>query len=60
VARAGSTTPILKADFIKELSKRDFGSPPHSLIFPGDLHFMEAEALVTLAEAPETLRRTAK
>jgi len=60
VARAGSNTPILKADFIKDLSTYDFGGPPHSLIFPGDLHFMEAEALVTLAGAPETLRRTAK
>jgi diphthine synthase len=60
VARAGSTTPILKADFIKELSKHDFGGPPHSLIFPGDLHFMEAEALVALAGAPETIRRLAK
>jgi diphthine synthase len=60
VARAGSTTPILKADFTNELSKHDFGGPPHSLIFPGDLHFMEAEALVTLAGAPKTLRRTAQ
>ncbi|UCF45198.1 MAG: diphthine synthase, partial [Candidatus Bathyarchaeota archaeon] len=60
VARAGSKIPILKADYIKELSKYDFGNPPHSLIFPGDLHFVEIEALVALAGAPETLRRLAK
>jgi len=60
VARAGSNTPTIKADHIKALSKHDFGEPPQSLIFPGELHFMEAEALVTLAGAPETLRRTAK
>ena len=60
VARVGSDTPILKADYIEALSKHDFGDPPQSLIFPGELHFMEAEALVTLAGAPETLRRTAK
>jgi diphthine synthase len=60
VARAGSPTPTLKADFIEGLLKYDFGEPPQSLIFLGDLHFMEAEALVTLARGPETLRRLAK
>jgi len=60
VARAGSNAPTLKADFIKELLKRDFGKPPHSLIFLGDLHFTEAEALMALAGAPETFRRLAK
>ena len=60
VARAGSPTPTLKAGFAEELVNHDFGEPPQSLIFPGDLHFMEAEALVTLAAAPEQLRRLAK
>jgi len=60
VARAGSTAPTLKADYIKELVKHDFGDPPQSLIFLGELHFMETEALVSLAGAPETLRRLAK
>jgi diphthine synthase len=57
VARAGSKNPTVKAGCIKELLKLDFGGPPQSLIFPGELHFMEAEALVTLAGAPEALRR---
>ena len=57
VARAGSKNPTVKADCMKKLLKLDFGGPPQSLIFPGDLHFMEAEALVTLAGAPEALRR---
>jgi len=60
VARAGSNTPTLKADFIKELAKYDFGNPPHSLIFPGELHFMETEALMAFAGAPEKLRRITK
>jgi diphthine synthase len=60
VARAGSTTPTLKAGSVKELVDHDFGEPPQSLIFPGDLHFMEAEALVVFAGAPERLRRIAK
>jgi diphthine synthase len=60
VARAGSKTPTLKADFVKDIIKFDFGDPPQSLIFPGNLHFMEAEALVTLAGAPELLKRLKK
>jgi len=38
----------------------DFGVPPHTLIFPGKLHFMEAEALITLAGAPEEVRGMAE
>jgi diphthine synthase len=60
IARAGSTTPTVKADTIKNLTKHDFGDPPQILIFPGELHFMETEALITLASAPETLRRKPK
>jgi len=57
VARAGSNEPVVKADIVDELLEFDFGAPPHSLVFPGRLHFMEAEALITLAEAPESVRR---
>jgi diphthine synthase len=60
IARAGSNAPALKADTIKNLLTFDFGEPPQSLIFPGELHFMEAEALITLAGAPASLRRVAK
>jgi len=60
VARVGSAAPTLRADFIKNLLNYDFGDPPQSLIFPGELHFMEAEALITFASAPENLRRLAK
>jgi diphthamide biosynthesis methyltransferase len=38
----------------------DFGGPPYSLIFPGKLHFMEAEALKVLGGAPETLRTASR
>ena len=57
VARAGSSTPTVKAGFVRELLSYDFGMPPHSIVFPGRLHFMEVEALVVLAGAPEKLRR---
>jgi diphthine synthase len=48
------------AGFMKDILKRDFGLPPHTLVFPGKLHFMEAEALVTLAEAPKKILEMAK
>ena len=56
IARAGSNGPKVKAGFLKELLSYDFGEPPHSIIFPGRLHFMEAEALIVLAGAPKNLR----
>ena len=55
-ARVGSETPLVKADYVKNLLEYDFEGPPHSLIIPGDLHFMEAEALIAFAGAPKTLR----
>lgn len=56
VARAGSSRPVVKAGFVKDLLNYDFGAPPSTLIFPGKLHFMEAEALIVLADGPKTLR----
>lgn len=55
VARAGSDDPVVKADKIKNLIHQDFGGPLHSLMIPADLHFMEAEALIELADAPKEL-----
>jgi diphthine synthase len=60
VARAGSYQPVVKAGYIKEVINYDFGAPPHTLIFPGKLHFMEAEALIALADAPEEVRGMAE
>jgi diphthamide biosynthesis methyltransferase len=60
VARAGSISPTVKAASVREIAGYDFGQPPHSLIFPGKLHFMEAEALIVFADGPETLRRLAQ
>lgn len=56
IARAGSKTPIVKADYVENMTNYDFGAPPHILVFPDKLHFMEAEALITLAGAPEKIR----
>ncbi len=57
IARAGSKIPIVKAGYVENMITYDFGSPPHTLVFPGKLHFMEAEALITLAGAPEEIRK---
>jgi len=58
IARAGSTTPVVKAGYLGEVMDHEFGAPPHTLIFPSRLHFMEAEALIALAKAPEKIRET--
>lgn len=57
IARAGSEKPLVQSDRIKNLISKDFGGPLHCMIIPADLHFMEAEALIELAEAPEELFR---
>ncbi|XES78511.1 MAG: diphthine synthase [Candidatus Bathyarchaeia archaeon] len=56
LARAGSSQPTLKADLVSELVKYDFGQPPMTLIFPGQMHFSEADALIAFAGAPQKIR----
>ena len=60
VARAGSKDPTLKADFVRGIVDYDFGEAPYSLIFPGDMHFMETESLIAFAGAPAEFRSLAK
>ena len=55
IARAGSKDPRVKAGSVKDLLDYDFGKPPHAMIIPGRLHFTEAEALIVLAGAPQSL-----
>lgn len=55
VARAGSPDPLVEADRLSELATRAFGDPLHLLVIPGTLHHIEADALATLAGAPEEL-----
>jgi len=52
VARAGSDNPVVSADKIKNLINQDFGPPLHTIVIPGNLHFMEQEALELLAKLP--------
>jgi diphthine synthase len=60
VARAGSRKPSVKAGYTKDILTYEFGEPPHSMVFPGKLHFVEAKALITLAQAPEEVTETLK
>jgi diphthine synthase len=60
IARAGSDNPTVKADYVNNLIKYNFGEPPFSLIIPGEMHFMEIDALISLGGAPAAFRRLSK
>lgn len=49
VARACWDNMIVKASKLLNLLHYDFGPPPHVIVVPGSLHFMEHEALKVLA-----------
>ena len=55
IAHAGSDKPIVKGGRVCDVKNFDFGEPLHCMIVPGDLHFIEAEALITLADVDEEL-----
>jgi diphthine synthase len=58
LARAGAEDVIVKAEKIEALLNFKFGNPPHVLVFPADrLHFVEAEALIRLADAPRDISK---
>ncbi|MBN1376848.1 diphthine synthase [Candidatus Woesearchaeota archaeon] len=44
-ARLGCKDKKIKYSVVKDLLKEDFGKPPHCIIVPGELHFIEEEAL---------------
>jgi len=55
LSRVGSPEVLAFAGPIAELADRDLGPPPHCLVIPGTLHFLEKEALVAFAGAPHDL-----
>jgi diphthine synthase len=56
-ARVGSSSELLVAGYPSKLRDQDLGPPLHTLVIPGKLHFMEAEALVRLAGAPPEIAK---
>ena len=55
IARAGSDKPVIKADYLNALKSYDFGELPHVLVVTGELHFLEKDALIKIAQAPEAI-----
>ncbi len=55
VARAGSSNPVIIADYLKKLKNEDFGPPLHTIVVPGKLHFLEIESLEKIAKLPKEL-----
>jgi diphthine synthase len=55
VARLEAPDMIVKAGKVSEVMQTDFGGPPYVLVFPGKLHFIEAEALHLFCGAPREL-----
>jgi diphthine synthase len=52
LSRVGSPDGQAVAARMEDLSQRDFGPPPHCIVIPGPLHFLEKEALAAFAGAP--------
>ena len=46
---------IQSADRLSVLATKEFGEPLHLLVIPGEVHHIEADALVSLADAPRSL-----
>lgn len=57
VARAGAIDSVVAADTFSALQKRQFGPPLHTIVIPGNLHFMEVEALEVFAGLPQDVGR---
>ncbi len=51
LARAGSPEPGVWRGPLADLAKRDFGAPLHTMVVPGNLHFVEEDAVRALARA---------
>jgi len=53
VARAGCSDVKVRAGRAERVAKAELGPPPHSLVVPGLLHFVEREALMLVAGASQ-------
>jgi diphthine synthase len=55
IARLGAPDMKIRAARVSELQRMEFGEPPHCLVFPATLHFVEAEALQVFCGATKDL-----
>jgi diphthine synthase len=58
IARVGSKDAIVRADKISKLIDFDFGDPLHCIVIPSKLHIVEAEYLVAIAGADDSILKT--
>jgi diphthine synthase len=54
-SKVGSSEERIFAGYPRDLLEMDLGEPLHTVVLPGNLHFMEAYALVKFAGAPESI-----
>jgi diphthine synthase len=54
LARVGANDQFVKAARLDRLTKQSFGDPPQVIVFPSNLHFMEAEALKVFCGAEDS------
>lgn len=54
LSAVGSDRPGIVAGPALDLARRGLGPPPECIVVPGELHFLEREALVKFAGAPAT------
>jgi diphthine synthase len=59
LARVGSSTQVIQAGTLAELAVSDLGSPLHTLILPGTMHFLEADMLRSFAINGDTFNANA-
>ena len=57
VSRLGSDGQAIRAGRAEDIARMNFGEPPHAIIVPSQLHFLEAEALRILCGCPEEVLR---
>ena len=55
LARLEAPDMMVRASTASELTRVDFGRPPFCMVFPGKLHFVEAEALHVFCDASREL-----
>lgn len=55
LARIGLQEELVRVAIVRELIIESYPPPPHALIFPGELHFMEVEALTRLYNIDEEI-----
>ncbi len=53
VARIGSPDQLVRGGRARRMLEEDFGPPPHCLVIPGELHFVERDCLRAFAGVPE-------